>query len=149
MKTTRPSTGKRTFLFISREPVDNKGRIMKRVTIAACLAASISQAQLSHTGQWSTVRTMPIVAIHQQLLATGKVLMWGRGDLGDYAMLWDPMADTYTSIGSEGTDIFCAGHSTLSDGTVLIAGGHIIDGWGLPDTFIFDPFTGPIGTWRR
>lgn len=124
-------------------------RLVKAASFVLCLAGSVSQAQLSHTGQWSTVRPMPLVPIHQQYLATGKVLIWGRGDLGDYAMLWDPMANTYASVGSEGTDIFCAGHSTLSDGTVLIAGGHIRDGWGLSDTFIFDPFTTPTGTWRR
>lgn len=122
---------------------------MKLFLIAACLAASLGQAQLSVTGQWSPVRPMPIVAIHQTYLATGKVLMWGRGDLGDYAMLWNPTTDTYQSVDSEGTDIFCSGHTTLSDGTVLVAGGHIQDGWGRQDVFAFDPFTEIDRAWRR
>jgi hypothetical protein len=92
---------------------------------------------------------MPLVAIHQHYMPNGKVLMFGRGDLGDYAMLWDPTANTYESIGSMGVDVFCAGHSILSDGTVFMAGGHVIDGWGLKDTLVYDPFAGPTGTWRR
>src|SRR5205807_6939579 len=51
--------------------------------------------------------------------------------------------------------LFCAGHDFLPDGRLLVAGGHITDGHGLPNTNLFDPVThswqvGPpmaVGRW--
>jgi hypothetical protein len=40
--------------------------------------------------------------------------------------------------------LFCSGHAFLSDGRLLVAGGHIEDEHGLPDANIFDPGT---ATW--
>ncbi|HLK53091.1 MAG TPA: carboxypeptidase regulatory-like domain-containing protein, partial [Candidatus Angelobacter sp.] len=37
--------------------------------------------------------------------------------------------------------LFCAGHTTLADGRVLIAGGHIADYVGYPNVVIYDPAT--------
>ncbi len=37
--------------------------------------------------------------------------------------------------------LFCAGHTTLADGRVFIAGGHITDYMGYPHAVIFDPAT--------
>jgi hypothetical protein len=38
--------------------------------------------------------------------------------------------------------MFCAGHNFLPDGRLLVAGGHISDSHGLPNTNIFDATTG-------
>jgi galactose oxidase len=45
-----------------------------------------------------------------------------------------------------GFNLFCAGHTFLADGKLLVAGGHIADGQGEPKATIFDPTT---KTWRR
>ncbi len=42
--------------------------------------------------------------------------------------------------------LFCAGHSLLPDGRLLVAGGHISDNHGLPDAAILDPAS---QTWTR
>src|SRR5881396_1086778 len=41
--------------------------------------------------------------------------------------------------------MFCAGHNFLPDGRLLVAGGHITDGHGLPNTNLFDPV---MHTWQ-
>lgn len=97
-------------------------------------------------GQWSGVFPVPLVAVHVAHLPTGKYLIFGRAPLGDIATLWDPKTNTFRTIGSLGVDIFCAGHTFLSDGTLLVNGGHIADDYGIRDTLIFNPYT---ETWKR
>src|SRR5690349_11246577 len=101
---------------------------MKRILPAlAIFLAARGFAQLNVTGQWGPVVNLPVVTVHEQYLPNGKVLMWGRGDLADFPTLFDPEHLTITSLGSNGTDMFCSGHTFLSDGTLLVAGGHIAD----------------------
>ncbi|UGY93687.1 kelch motif-containing protein [Streptomyces gobiensis] len=69
-------------------------------------------------------------AIHAALLHTGKVLLIaGSGndqeqfDAGTFAtILWDPADNTFKRIHTP-DDLFCAGHSALPDGRMLVAGG--------------------------
>lgn len=100
-------------------------------------------------GAWGPVESLPVVPIHQIYMDNGKILMFGYGELGDYATLYDPVTKESEALGALPGDIFCAGHSLLSDGTVLLAGGHIIDGWGITDTYIFNPFDGPSGAFYQ
>ena len=88
-------------------------------------------------GRWGPLFTDPVVAIHTNVLPTGKVLLWGhKGD----AQLWDatsgfaPVTKTY--------ELFCSGHTLLTDGRLLVAGGHIDADHGLPLATIFDPASG-------
>jgi PKD repeat protein len=99
--------------------------------------------QTSVLGQWSSVIPFPVVPIHQQMLPTGKVMFFGRG--GD-PYLWDPGTGSYSSLPLSGYNIFCSGHSFLADGRVLITGGHVVDGQGLPNASIYDPF---LNSWTR
>jgi hypothetical protein len=92
------------------------------------------EAQL---GQWSAVFPAPIVQLHVHLLTDGTVLSWGR--VGD-PQVWDPATGTFTAVPSPSW-LFCAGHDFLPDGRLLVAGGHIADGHGLPNTNLFDPAT--------
>ncbi|MER5552904.1 kelch motif-containing protein [Streptomyces sp. NPDC002793] len=71
-----------------------------------------------------------INTIHAALLHTGKVLLVaGSGndqknfDAKSFrSVLWDPEENTYRNIATP-KDMFCAGHTQLPDGKLLIAGG--------------------------
>jgi hypothetical protein len=91
-------------------------------------------------GRWSAPFAWPIIALHLHLLRNGKVLSWGK--FGD-PYVWDPAAKTFTAVPTA-TWLFCSGHAFLSDGRLLVNGGHISDDHGLPDANIFDPVT---NTW--
>jgi fibronectin type 3 domain-containing protein len=97
----------------------------------------------SISGQWTGRLEWPINGIHTTLLPTGKVLSYGRDD---DARLWDPATGTFTAAARAGFNIFCTGHSLLSDGRVLLTGGHIASNTGLPNAAIYDPFT---DTWSH
>ncbi|MGH3800169.1 MAG: galactose oxidase-like domain-containing protein [Pseudonocardiaceae bacterium] len=92
------------------------------------------------------------MAIHTNVLPNGKVLFWGRRDQPTGSMnerectpyIWDPRAGELTPTpqptGADGTrvNLFCAGHAFLPDGRLLVAGGHLTDGDGLDQAFIYD-----------
>ncbi len=84
-------------------------------------------------GHWSMLPVPPgfrVNAIHAALLRTGKVLIVaGSGNNRDQfeaktfrTVLWDPATDRFQEIPTP-TDVFCAGHTFLPDGNLLIAGG--------------------------
>jgi hypothetical protein len=73
--------------------------------------------------------------------------MWWPGfTIGDNPTLWDPSTGTNTPLAKAGANIFCSGHAFLPDGTLLVAGGHISDYVGIPNTSKYDPFS---GSWTR
>lgn len=86
--------------------------------------------------------SVPIVQVHLNLLPNGKVLSWG-GPVREkpYTYIWDPATDTFTEKRAP-SELFCAGHSFLPDGRLLVTGGHIESAMGLPNTNVFDPITG-------
>ncbi len=102
-----------------------------------------AQGNPSVVGQWSAVRQWPNPSIHTHLLPTGKVMFYHRGD---DPQLWDPATDQITTRPKCGYNIFCSGHSFLTDGRLLVTGGHINDGEGLPNASIYDPFN---NSWTR
>ncbi len=104
--------------------------------------ARAQSTEPSVVGQWSPLTTWPAPAVHAHLLPTGKVLFVSEFELGDDAPhLWDPVANQLQQLPPPGYNIFCAGHSFLPDGRLLIAGGHLDNDRGLPDAILFDPFT--------
>ncbi|MGC2742382.1 MAG: carboxypeptidase regulatory-like domain-containing protein [Candidatus Angelobacter sp.] len=56
------------------------------------------------------------------------------------------MSNTFTATASSSYALFCAGHTTLADGRVFIAGGHIADYTGYPHAVIFNPATNGFTT---
>jgi hypothetical protein len=95
-------------------------------------------------GQWnSTLIPFKTVPLHISLLPNGKLLYWGRdkmtnpvnGNLEDVRghsntyvvdplfFFNDPIGHTSTFINST-TNLFCSGHSFLSDGRLIVTGGH-------------------------
>jgi hypothetical protein len=58
---------------------------------ALTLVVSSAFAQDPHTvAQWSPVMFWPWMAVHAQVLPTGKVLYWPQFADGDNPTLWDP-----------------------------------------------------------
>ncbi len=103
-------------------------------------APSFAVASGTESGQWTAPVSWPIVAVHMALLPSGQVLSIGRKGT---PQVWDPGTGVFTAVPSPAW-LFCAGHALLSDGRLLIAGGHITDGHGLPNiTF----FSGTNNTW--
>jgi hypothetical protein len=100
-----------------------------------------SNAQASTQGQWSAVANWPTRAVHVTLLPDGRVFFVSYYDESLHPNIWDPVSDTFTATAASSYRIFCAGHTTLADGSVFIAGGHIADYTGYPHAVIFNPAT--------
>ena len=58
---------------------------------------------------------------------------------GDDSRLWDPANNSITTLPRANYNIFCTGHSFISDGRLLVTGGHVQNGWGLNDASYYDP----------
>jgi len=63
------------------------------------------------------------------------VLTWGH--LGD-PQVYNPADGSFTAVPSPSM-VFCSGHTFLSDGRLLVSGGHLDDRRGIRDANIFDP----------
>ena len=79
-------------------------------------------------GRWDApISGMSIIALHMHQLRNGKVLMWGHG--GE-PQLWNPVGGGFTQVTDNtctdptACELFCSGHTFLSDGSLLVAGGH-------------------------
>jgi galactose oxidase len=89
------------------------------------------------SGEWTAPFPWPHVAVHVHLLPDGRVLSWGRQGT---PLLYDPSLGTFDEVPSS-THVFCGGHAFLSDGRLLVSGGHLDDRRGLPDANLFDHTT--------
>ncbi|MGP3923568.1 galactose oxidase-like domain-containing protein [Streptomyces sp. 8N616] len=88
---------------------------------------------MARNGHWDLLdvpEEFQINTIHAALLHTGKVLLIaGSGNNAKMfkaktfrSVLWDPEKNTYQNIPTP-KDMFCAGHTQLPDGKLLVAGG--------------------------
>ena len=93
----------------------------------------LQQPQAS-VGEWSAPFDWPVVAVHLHLLPDGRVLSWGLN--GD-PRVWNPATGAFTAL-PVSTNVFCGGHTFLSDGRLLVAGGHISEDHGIAATTLFD-----------
>jgi hypothetical protein len=98
----------------------------------ACPPGNADQSQAT-MGEWSSPFPWPIVAVHLHLLPDGRVLSWGR--IGA-PQVYDPADGSFVAAPSE-TMVFCAGHTFLPDGRLLVSGGHLDDMRGLRDANLF------------
>ena len=108
-----------------------------KLPCGASAAARLMALGAAEAGSWSDPFPWPVVALHVSLLPNGRVLSWG---LAGSPQIWDPTTGEFTEVGSP-VELFCAGHSLLPDGRVLVAGGHIASDRGIPDITIFSPAT--------
>ncbi|HEX2251272.1 MAG TPA: galactose oxidase-like domain-containing protein, partial [Gemmatimonadales bacterium] len=100
-------------------------------------------------GSWGPVVNWDIVPLHMSLLPSGKIFAWGKTDTiaGSPAdtmgmpRIWDPASQAAPSglpeIHVEDM-LFCAGHTLLADGRLMVAGGHHQDDAGIKVTYFFD-----------
>ena len=99
-------------------------------------------------GQWSSLMSWPMVAIHSILMKNGKVLQFDGWQQPEPTQVWDPATQTFTNQTAPDS-VFCSGVAELPDGRVLVVGGYggLSTGKiGIVDTSIFDPAT---STWTR
>lgn len=102
----------------------------------------------SRTGEWSDPVGWPFVAVHAHLLPNRKVLAWAGENTASPAhrtdvWLWNPADGSFAEADNNSLDLFCSGHSFLTDGRLLVTGGHNhydAEGnpGGEPHTSIFD-----------
>jgi hypothetical protein len=130
------------------------------VNVAMAAGVLVPAADPASVGQWTEIIKLPNVPIHTHLLPTGKVLFWGRRTppgAPDYpslnqhstqAFVWDPAnpnagakptANAPTDTNGKPINLFCAGHTFLADGTLMVTGGHIFDSQGIASTTVYDP----------
>jgi hypothetical protein len=94
---------------------------------------------LATKGRWESPVTSPVVGIHVSLLPTGRVLLWGRE--GE-AQLWNPANPGAGFVQVTAPyELFCSGHTFLSDGRLMVTGGHSVGTSGIPRTVVYDPAT--------
>jgi len=85
----------------------------------------------------------PVIGMHVSYLTNGQTLLWGHG--GE-PQLWSPgqgysQVTNNTCTNPSTCELFCAGHTFLKDGRLLVAGGHnevLGDGNGIKQASIFN-----------
>jgi hypothetical protein len=88
-------------------------------------------------GIWSSVLSLPTVAMNLILLKNGKLMFY---EDGGSATVWDYTNNVFTSIPTS-VNLFCSGHASLADGRILVVGGYSGSGnpIGIANAEIFDP----------
>jgi hypothetical protein len=131
---TKVADGSHTIGAVARDAVGNSSTATVTIYVTNS-AASI--------GQWAPAAATPIVAINMIQMDNGKILMLeGQGTT---PQVFDPETGVFTPVPiTTGTDLFCAGAAAMSDGRILVVGGHGTTLTGTRDVNIFDPAT---NTW--
>jgi hypothetical protein len=83
-----------------------------------------------------------MVAVNMVMMHTGKVLMFAGSHNGSWVeRVWDPATGAITLVPNPHYNLFCAGHSQLADGRILVVGGYDPPSIGAANANIFDPVT--------
>ncbi|MCH8823277.1 MAG: DUF1929 domain-containing protein [Planctomycetes bacterium] len=103
--------------------------LRKLTAICTCAVAFIcTQSTLAQAlGEWQEPPpvdgdyTWPLAAFTGALMPDGKILVWQTD--GETARLWDSSTGAFTCMPNFSTPLFCSGHASLANGSLLIAGG--------------------------
>lgn len=132
----------RSVLRAGSDSVDVATLLSGASTVAAEGASPLASTE--PLGVWDAPFTpdFAVNGIHAVLLHTGKVLL--IESTGAY--LWDPVSGAGQRVNPP-NDIFCAGHTVLGNGEVLVVGGRLLKaGMGPRYVSTFEPST---ATWTR
>lgn len=129
---------------------------------ASVTSSPVTLSQLpseAATGKWGAIIPWDIVPLHMSLLPNGKIFAWGKRDVADtigMPRIWDPAtqgAPNGLPVINVGDMLFCAGHTLMADGRLMVAGGHHMDDAGIKTTYFFSedgaPLRGPDMTHGR
>ncbi len=83
-------------------------------------------------GEWSELISWPHIAISAANLPDGRVLSWSSTEPNGFppnreytlASLFDPATNSFQNADSNFHDMFCAGITTLEDGSIVASGGN-------------------------
>ncbi|MBX2886857.1 MAG: ricin-type beta-trefoil lectin domain protein, partial [Granulosicoccus sp.] len=85
----------------------------------------------SETGQWSAVKSWPLVAVTMANLPDGRILTYSGSERKTwpvnertYSATWDPETDSFDETLYTGHNMFCGTTSMTEDGKVFVAGGR-------------------------
>jgi len=78
--------------------------------------------------------------VHSTLLPNGRVFFVSYYNESLSPTIWDPVTNNFSPTAQSLYALFCAGHTSMADGRVFIAGGHIADYTGYAHAIIYDPF---------
>ena len=102
-------------------------------------------------GKWGSVIDWDIVPLHMSLMPNGKIIAWGKFEANTTTMamprIWDPSTGSPRGAPMIELDtmLFCAGHTLMPDGRLMVSGGHKADDKGINVTNFFDE----NGNWQK
>ena len=147
--TTTVADGSHTVTAIARDAAGNK-------TTSSPVTVTVGNtSNPAVVGQWGTPFNIGMVAVNMIMMHTGKVLMMAGTFASSWPeQVWDPATGNITLVPNPYYNVFCAGHSQLADGRILVVGGYDPPSWGAYNANIFDPVTQtwsalPNMTYRR
>ena len=79
-----------------------------------------NSSNLALVGSWSSPTTIPAVAVNLVLLKNNTLLFYQDGST---PTVWDYVNGVFTNVPAP-ADLFCSGHTALSDGRILVVGGY-------------------------
>lgn len=143
-------------VYLTKSQIKSLGfELPQKCSHHGCPEIDVQRCRKVSTGHWEALPDSNVFAVHGAVLNTGKVVLFsGRAEQyhlpADYPLesaLYDPSTNTQTNQ-PFGENLFCAGHTFLADGRLLVAGGDRPTGGGarIASTHVFDPST---ETWSK
>jgi hypothetical protein len=137
---------------LMRLSVRRRGALSFLVLLWSSSALTVN-ANPAEVGQWDPlIEGFPVPAVHSLLLHTNKILFF-RGDgedeggVGDYrSHILNLETFEFETTFQMDSNVFCAGHSYLPDGRILVTGGEKEEDLGPRYVHTFDPIT---ESWSR
>lgn len=81
-------------------------------------------------GEWGQPFDLRAVAVHMSVMHTGRVLYWDLSSPRARTFVYNPANGAINEVtvppAPRSNDLFCAGHTFLADGRLLVAGGNYV-----------------------